>query len=108
VIAPERGICPCREAFCLGTAPLGIGIGLLIAFTFSGAAARFDARRHLVVEEADAISTAYLRLDVLPSDAQAQLRDKFRRYVETRRAVYRKQDMPRSQRLSERNARRTV
>jgi hypothetical protein len=65
-------------------------LGLLIAFTFSGAAARFDARRQLVVEEANAIGTAYLRLDLLPSDAQPPLRDRFRRYVETRRAVYRK------------------
>jgi hypothetical protein len=65
-------------------------LGLLIAFTFSGAAARFDARRQLIVEEANAIGTAYLRLDVLPSDAQPPLRDRFRRYVETRRAVYRK------------------
>ena len=80
-------------------APVGVGalegavfglLGLLIAFTFSGAAARFDARRQLVVEEANAIGTAYLRLDVLPSDAQPPLRDKFRRYVETRRAVERK------------------
>ena len=44
-------------------------LGLLLAFTFSGAAARFDTRRHLIVEEANAIGTAYLRLDLLPPDA---------------------------------------
>src|SRR5262245_16132661 len=49
-------------------------LGLLIAFTFSGAAARFDTRRQLVVEEANAIGTAYLRLDLLPATAQPQLR----------------------------------
>lgn len=65
-------------------------LGLLRAFTFSGAAERFDRRRHLVVEEANAIGTAYLRLDLLPPDAQPALREKFRRYVETRLAVYRK------------------
>ena len=43
-------------------------LGLLVAFTFSGAASRFDARRQLVVEEANAIGTAYLRLDVLPHE----------------------------------------
>jgi len=42
-------------------------LGLLVAFTFSGAAARFDGRRHLVVEEANAIGTAWLRLDLLPA-----------------------------------------
>ncbi len=33
-------------------------MGLLRAFTFSGAAARFDTRRNLIVEETNAISTA--------------------------------------------------
>jgi hypothetical protein len=45
-------------------------LALLIAFTFSGAASRFDARRHLVVEEANAIGTAYLRVDLLPPAVQ--------------------------------------
>ena len=40
-------------------------MGLLVAFTFSGAASRFDVRRDLIVEEANAIGTAYLRLDLL-------------------------------------------
>ena len=44
-------------------------LGLLIAFTFSGAASRFDTRRQLIVEETNVIGTAYLRLDLLPSDA---------------------------------------
>jgi hypothetical protein len=65
-------------------------MGLLIAFTFSGAASRFDSRRHLVVEEANAIGTAYLRLDLLPARAQPALQESFRRYVETRLEVYRK------------------
>ena len=64
-------------------------LGLLVAFTFSGAASRFDARRQLVVEEANAIGTAYLRIDVLPHEAQPVLRDKFRRYVEARLDAYR-------------------
>ncbi len=41
-------------------------LGLLIAFTFSGASSRFDTRRQLVVEETNNIGTAYLRLDLLP------------------------------------------
>jgi hypothetical protein len=65
-------------------------MGLLIAFTFSGAASRFDTRRHLVVEEANAIGTAYLRLDLLPSDAQSALRESFRQYVDARLTAYRK------------------
>ncbi len=63
--------------------------GLLIAFTFSGAASRFEDRRHLIADEANAIGTAYLRLDLLPSGAQPPLRELFRRYVDVRYTVYR-------------------
>jgi hypothetical protein len=63
--------------------------GLLIAFSFSGALDRFDHRRTLIVREANAIGTAYLRLDLLPSDSQPALRALFRKYVESRIAFYR-------------------
>src|SRR5262245_21036020 len=65
-------------------------LGLLIAFTFYGAASRFDTRRNLIVEEANAIQTAYLRLDLLPPEAQAELREDFRSYLRSRLAVYQK------------------
>ena len=65
-------------------------LGLLIAFTFSGALTRFDVRRAQIVDEANAIGTAYLRIDVLPSDAQPRLRQAFRDYVDARIATYKK------------------
>jgi hypothetical protein len=65
-------------------------LGLLLAFTFSGAASRFDVRRHLIVEETNAIGTAYLRLDLLPAEAQAPLKERFREYVGARLEAYRK------------------
>lgn len=65
-------------------------LGLMIAFTFSGALTRFDARRAQVVQEANAIGTAYLRLDLLPAAAQPKLRETFRAYVDARIATYRK------------------
>jgi hypothetical protein len=65
-------------------------LGLLIAFTFSGALSRFDTRRAQVVQEANAIGTAWLRLDLLPAAAQPKLRDTFRAYVDARIATYRK------------------
>lgn len=64
-------------------------LGLLLAFTFSGAGSRFEARRHLVAEEANAVGTAYLRVDLLPSDAQPEMRQLFRRYLDTRLQTYR-------------------
>ena len=43
-------------------------LGLLLAFTFSGAASRFDDRKWFIDTEANAIGTAYLRLDLLPEE----------------------------------------
>jgi hypothetical protein len=65
-------------------------LGLLIAFTFAGAATRFDGRRQLIVEEANTIGTAYQRIDLLPEHAQPALRELFRRYVDSRLETYRK------------------
>ena len=63
-------------------------LGLLLGFSFAGATSRFDARQQLVVEEANAISTAYLRLDLLPQAEQPELRTLFRQYVESRLLAY--------------------
>ena len=65
-------------------------LGLLIAFTFSGASARFDTRRQLIVEETNDIGTAYLRFDLLSADVRPVLQERFRHYVDARLAVYRK------------------
>lgn len=90
-----------RRAFTLPetSRPAGLGtvegvafglLGLLFAFTFTGAATRFDARRAQVVEEANDIGTAWLRLDLLPKEAQPKLREDFRRYTDSRIAAYAK------------------
>jgi hypothetical protein len=65
-------------------------LGLLMAFTFSGAANRFEERRRLIREEANAIGTAYLRLDLLPAEAQGPLKERFRQYLDARLSAYRK------------------
>ena len=59
-------------------------LGLLLAFSFSGATARFDARRQLIVQEANTISTAYQRLDLLPAADQPAFRHLFREYLDAR------------------------
>jgi len=78
--------------------PKGIGategavfalLGLLLAFSFSGAASRFEDRRHLITAETNAIGTAYLRVDLLPAAARPGMRDLFRRYVDSRLETYR-------------------
>jgi hypothetical protein len=63
-------------------------LGLLLAFTFSGAVSRFDHRRALTLDETNAIGTAYLRLDLLPAETQPALRALFRDYVQARLDTY--------------------
>jgi hypothetical protein len=67
-------------------------MGLLLAFTFTGAASRFDERRNLVTAEVNALGTSWLRLDMLPEPARAELRDLFRMYLDGRIAAYRNPD----------------
>jgi hypothetical protein len=64
-------------------------LGLLLAFAFSGADSRFEARRQLIVTETNAIGTAWLRIDLLPAASQPQIRQDFRQYVDDRIAFYR-------------------
>jgi hypothetical protein len=63
-------------------------LGLLLAFTFSGAASRFEDRRWFISSEANAIGTAYLRLDLLPAEAQPPLRELFRQYTKFRATAF--------------------
>jgi CDP-diglyceride synthetase len=65
-------------------------LGLLIAFTFSGATSRFDERRNLIIEETNDVGTAYLRLDLLPASTQPALRELFRAYLDARLETYQK------------------
>jgi hypothetical protein len=62
--------------------------GLMLAFTFSGAPARLDLRKQLIADEANAIGTAYLRLDLLAAQSQPAMRELFRKYLNSRLEVY--------------------
>src|SRR5262245_19289658 len=71
-------------------APLGTMVGatlgllaFVLAFTFGLAATRFDNRRQLLLDEANAIGTTYLRAGMLPERGQ-QVRDLLRDYVAAR------------------------
>ena len=65
-------------------------LGLLIAFTFSGALQRFDTRRGQAVDEANAMTSAWQRIDLLPASAQPPVRDALRKYIDSRIETYRK------------------
>jgi hypothetical protein len=59
-------------------------VALVLGFTFSLAASRFDARRTAVLEEANAIGTAELRSRLLPEPERSQIAKLLREYVEVR------------------------
>lgn len=61
-------------------------LGLLLAFSFGGAAGRFIDRMDTVVAEANAIGTAYLRADLLDEPERGRLRKVLQRYAEDRLA----------------------
>ena len=63
--------------------------GLVMAFSFSGAAARFNEKRMLIAEEVNTIETGYLRLQLVAQPAQPDLQELFRRYVDSRLETYR-------------------
>src|ERR1700744_3826257 len=64
-------------------------MGLLLAFTISGALQRFDDRRQLVLQEATAATTAYDRLGAFEGQAGRNLQQKLKDYVVARIDLYR-------------------
>jgi hypothetical protein len=64
-------------------------MGLLLAFTISGALQRFDDRRQLVIQEATAATTAYDRLSLFGGDDARRLQSGLKEYVRARIDLYR-------------------
>jgi hypothetical protein len=65
-------------------------LGLLLGFSFAGATSRLESRHQLIVREANAIGTAYLRLGLLPASDQPEIRHLFRDYLDARVRAYEK------------------
>jgi len=59
-------------------------LALVLGFTFSLAASRFDARRLVVLDEANAIGTTYLRSQFLESPQREEVGQLLREYVDLR------------------------
>ena len=71
----------------LQAASLGM-LALLLGFTFSMALTRFETRKQLVLDEADAIGTTYLLAQLLPEPACKEVSGLLRRYVDVRLEFY--------------------
>ncbi len=66
-------------------------MGLLVALTFAGAQARLELRKHVIVQEINAINKAFLRLDLLPEKkVRNQMQLKFLSYLDSRIQFYKK------------------
>ncbi len=59
-------------------------LALLLGFTFSLGLSRHDTRSAAVVDEANAIGTAWLRTDFLPADIRTEAQTDLRRYTRQR------------------------
>jgi hypothetical protein len=59
-------------------------LSLLVGFTFAMAVSRFELRRQLVVDEANAIGTASLRARTLPEPEQSAVAQILRQYADAR------------------------
>ncbi|MFP2905752.1 hypothetical protein ACLESD_11985 [Pyxidicoccus sp. 3LFB2] len=59
-------------------------MGLVLAFSYSEAGKRLEAHRQLVVDEANAISSVWFRIDVVPAAAQASMRGLLGQYLDAR------------------------
>jgi hypothetical protein len=69
----------------IAAAILGL-LAFLLAFTFGMAASRFETRRELVLDEANAIGTTYLRAALVPEPNRTAIRTLLREYVDLRLA----------------------
>lgn len=68
-------------------AMVGATLGLLaftLAFTFGMAASRHDARKQLVLDEANAVSATFLRSELLPQPYRDEIQNLLREYVDIR------------------------
>jgi hypothetical protein len=75
------------QASSLQGAILGL-LALLLAFTLSMAISRYEARKQVIVDEANAIGTTYLRAKMLPPPHATEAVNLLRQYVATQLDLY--------------------
>ncbi len=62
-------------------------LALLVSFTFAMSANRYDARRSLVIAEANALGGLYLQTSLLPDLPRREFKQQLRQYLDLRRQV---------------------
>ena len=69
-------------------------MGLLLAFSFSMASAKFESRRQTIIDEANLLNTAILRCDLYPDSIKNSLLPLYKNYLESRINYYNAGDNP--------------
>ena len=64
-------------------------LALLLGFTMSMAVSRFETRRQLILDEANAIATSHLRAQLLPAPEGPEIAGLLRQYVDSRLVYFR-------------------
>ena len=82
-----------REDFNVVLAATLTLLGLILGFSFSMAISRYDQRKNLEEEEANAIGTEYLRADLLPAADAAKVRGLLKSYLDQRISFYTVRDV---------------
>jgi len=82
-----------REDFGVIQAATLTLLGLILGFSFSMAITRYDQRKNLEEEEANAIGTEYLRADLLPAADAAKVKGLLKDYLEQRISFYTTRDL---------------
>jgi hypothetical protein len=59
-------------------------LALLLGFTYAMSGARYETRRQLIIEEANAIGTTYLRAKTLPEPGSSEIQELLRQYTALR------------------------
>ena len=80
-------------------------LGLIIGFSFSMAISRYDQRKNLEEEEANAIGTAYVRADLLPAADAAKVRTLLEAYLAQRIRFYTTRDADELREINAKTAR---
>jgi hypothetical protein len=76
-------------------------LGLIIGFSFSMAVSRYDQRKNLEEEEANAIGTEYVRVELLPAADAVVVRAQLRKYLDLRLRFYRTYDQRELQQIND-------
>jgi hypothetical protein len=90
----RKGITRIRHAAAILTLA-----GFMLAFSFGISSDRFQDRKTLVRDEANAIGTAWLRSDFLPEPDRAEAAGLFQKYVDDRLGAAQAQDFTRMEEL---------